>query len=646
MPTAMSGKSGKYATLQALSGQLPIPAFFGLQEAQRARLWLNAEAIQAEAQAILHNIHFTAAAFLDRDLAQLDACAPLAWHPEADQVLLEWLAAAGLAPDAQLAVRSSASIEDGTVNSFAGVFDTVLHVSGLPALRAAIERVWRSSFSRRAAMERLRCGLLESPLSMTVIVQQMVAARWAGVAFSHDPVSAQAGMLIEAVPGLGEALVSGEVRASTAVLGDGVPRGSPALLAERAMLDSIRCLVQQAEAALGQPVDIEWAFDAETVWLLQARPITTLKRRDDHPACCDAVALYLAGDDELAPFKPLPDFAQYFRSKRRPLALLAQQHGVPAGSALLVRANADGFADPKAAASLLSQLHGGRVVLDFSAGVRQQILDAGDLPARLSELLTPELNIFTLRDYIKGEFGIITQPLATPPGQPRQVLCEYSADGLLALNRGSASTTSFHIDEDGQCDATGPAASLFSAAQRLQLFEVSSAAVDRFGQVQLEWVLDAGRLRLIDFSEVATLHLKPSGDGQRTVSPGYARGRTLLVLGDRELEDISIAATVSINHLPSAESLGPRMMQLLAQARAEGERPIIVSPRPYAALAALIPYAAGFVFEQSSLLCHLAILLREGQLPAIESAALFSQARQGEPVVIGATSEEHKEAMA
>ena len=60
--------------------------------------------------------------------------------------------------------------------------------------------------------------------------------------------------------------------------------------------------------------------------------------------------------------------------------------------------------------------------------------------------------------------------------------------------------------------------------------------------------------------------------------------------------------------------------------RAHAGPVIVVSPRPYAALAPLLPYAAGFVFEQASTLCHLAILLREHGVPAIESEALYRQA--------------------
>ncbi|WAC71673.1 PEP-utilizing enzyme [Roseateles sp. SL47] len=661
--------SGKFSTLQALSGRLPVPTLFALSDDRLDRLWSNRAEVQAEAAAALHHLHITAAAFLDRDLATLASTAPLLWRPDANAVLEELLSGAGLSVDTPVAVRSSGGIEDGASHSFAGIFESVLQVRGVAALRKAIEQVWRSSFSRRAVMERLRCGLLEAPLGMTVFVQRMIDPQWAGVAFSRDPVSGHPGMRIEAVPGLGELLVSGERRASTALLDPEHPStvsGDAELLAQGPMLQDLRALVRAVETELSLPVDIEWAYDGHAVWLLQARPITTMSRHAVEPPTCEAVALYLAEDAALAAFQPLPGFAHYFRSKRRPLALLASQYEVAAGTALLVRANASGFANPAERSALLSSLATDadtRVVLDFSEGLRQQILPFSELATRLDELLSEVTTVFTVRQYIQGDFGLISQPTVATPGHARQVLCEISPDGLLAINRGSATTTSFSIHEhslhgnphgnphgslDGvppvenqamgeALDPPDPAALLRPDQQRI-LFEVSMDAVKRFGSVQLEWVLEGDRLRLIDFSEVAALHQTQQDQDQRTVSPGYAFGPTMRVEDGQALRDISIAATVSINHLPSAESLGPLMTQLLAQALAGNARPIVVSPRPYAALAALIPHVAGFVFEQSSLLCHLAILLREGQVPAVESAVLYQHAHSGRPITIRASS--------
>ncbi|RMV71050.1 hypothetical protein ALP05_200026 [Pseudomonas caricapapayae] len=621
--------SGKYLTLKMLAQHTPVPTLVGLQEIDFKKLWDNYEDLLHQLQDVLQAIQLTAGAFLDKHLETLQLLGPVQWRPDARNYLESCLTEAGINIQQPLAVRSSSSIEDGTSHSFAGIFDSWLGVSGWEMLFDAIEGVWRSSFSHRAIVERLRCELLDAPVGMTVIVQHMVATQWAGVAFSHDPLDGSAVPLIEAVAGMGDALVSGTSQASSVrFLANGDFIGAPQLLAEPTMLSSILDLLSLARQHLHAPADIEWAWDGEQVWLLQARVIASLRTLESSAPLCHWVDLYTAADPELEPFRPWPDFAQYFRSKRRPLALLALDHGVEAGSALLIAANAGGMTQERTEA-LLSRLHSDQVVLDFSAGIRQQILPRAQLATRLRELLGSQTKVFVVRDFIRGDAGFITQSLADT-SYPGQVLCEYSPDGLLAINRGSASTSTWRIDADGMVLGHGLSVGALDLPllppQRSQLVLVTEAAIAVLGEVQLEWVVERGQLSLVDFSPLKSQFLVDDRAGERTIAPGFARGLPLVVDECAQLEEISIAATVSINSLPSPEALGPaiiRLMQSIEQAQAPV---IVVSPRPYAALAALIPYVAGFIFESSSLLCHLAILLRESSVPALASPALYRAA--------------------
>jgi phosphoenolpyruvate synthase/pyruvate phosphate dikinase len=109
-----------------------------------------------------------------------------------------------------VAVRSSATAEDLAGASFAGQQDTVLDVQGDEALLDAVRRCWASLFSDRAIVYRRTHGVDESTISMAVVVQRMVKADCAGVLFTSDPVSGKRSvMVVEAVKGLGESLVSG-----------------------------------------------------------------------------------------------------------------------------------------------------------------------------------------------------------------------------------------------------------------------------------------------------------------------------------------------------------------------------------------------------------------------------------------------------
>ena len=111
-----------------------------------------------------------------------------------------------------LAVRSSALDEDGQSHSFAGQLESFLNVRR-EALMGKIRAVWQSGFSERIVLYRQQAALALPPSVPAVIIQQMVPAESAGVAFSADPVSGRRGIAVVAsVRGLGDALVSGEAK--------------------------------------------------------------------------------------------------------------------------------------------------------------------------------------------------------------------------------------------------------------------------------------------------------------------------------------------------------------------------------------------------------------------------------------------------
>jgi phosphohistidine swiveling domain-containing protein len=182
-----------------------------------------------------------------------------------------------------IAVRSSGTAEDLVAASFAGQHDTFLNVSGIKAVLTAVRGCWASLWSPRAVDYRRQRGWDDADLAIAVVIQVMVPAQRAGVLFTADPVSGQRDhIVIEAVAGLGEGLVSGEQSGEHLVLDKATGRlltgVSP--LTEQALADLVQ-LGRQVEAAFGSPQDIEWAYADEKVLLLQARPMTALP--DEHP---------------------------------------------------------------------------------------------------------------------------------------------------------------------------------------------------------------------------------------------------------------------------------------------------------------------------------------------------------------------------
>jgi hypothetical protein len=211
-----------------------------------------------------------------------------------------------LGDDVPVAVRSSATAEDLPWASFAGQQDTFLNVVGAPAVLDAVRRCWASLWTDRAVSYRDTNSIDHATVRLAVVVQQMIEPRVAGVLFTADPVTGHRGRtVIDASPGLGEAVVSGVVNPDHFVvdfaggtiverrLGDKrvavrslsgggteqveLPADAEQPCLSDAQIRALTALGQRVAQHYGAPQDIEWAVDAAgALWLTQARAITTL----------------------------------------------------------------------------------------------------------------------------------------------------------------------------------------------------------------------------------------------------------------------------------------------------------------------------------------------------------------------------------
>jgi pyruvate phosphate dikinase-like enzyme/cyclic nucleotide-binding protein len=200
-----------------------------------------------------------------------------------------------------LAVRSSAVDEDGAEASFAGQHLTLLNVPTADEVGAALREVWWSANSDSAITYRQRVGLFTRP-SVGVVVQALLDPDSAGVMFTRNPITGADERVIEASWGLGEAVVAGlvipdtyRISASGEVLertpglkkvairtrpqGGTVEQDVAADDAERLCLDDeqlaeMHRLATRCEEVYGPARDIEWAFAAGRLYLLQCRAIT------------------------------------------------------------------------------------------------------------------------------------------------------------------------------------------------------------------------------------------------------------------------------------------------------------------------------------------------------------------------------------
>jgi pyruvate, water dikinase len=207
----------------------------------------------------------------------------------------------------QVAVRSSATVEDGATAAWAGQLDSFLNTSD-ETLIQNIQRCWASLFTPRALAYRFAKGLQREHISLAVVVQQMIQSEISGVAFSAHPLLQDHNQIvIEAGFGLGEAIVSGEIIPDCYVVdkNERIILNTATYLQERMLvLDTVEggskwvpipqerqirqklsgrqilalsAIVVDVERHCGFACDIEWAVSSSVFFITQARPITTMQ---------------------------------------------------------------------------------------------------------------------------------------------------------------------------------------------------------------------------------------------------------------------------------------------------------------------------------------------------------------------------------
>ena len=249
-------------------------------------------------------------------ISALAVCRPRINQIEISQLTTDGLTALqalGHPPVILWAVRSSATTEDAFDASSAGLYRTHLGLT-LPEVAGAIKDLWASLWEMRVVSYLTRQSLGMMPPRMAVVIQPMIDAQAAGVAYSIHPVTGRRSeVMINAVPGLAAPLVDGTVVPDQYVV-EVTAEGKPVQIRTRLLASKTECLrvsnaglhraslkedaqsrssltdrqllplaetTKEIERALGQPIDIEWAFDSSQLWILQARPITTVQPTAD-----------------------------------------------------------------------------------------------------------------------------------------------------------------------------------------------------------------------------------------------------------------------------------------------------------------------------------------------------------------------------
>ncbi|MEK6900015.1 MAG: phosphoenolpyruvate synthase, partial [Nanoarchaeota archaeon] len=232
-----------------------------------------------------------------------------------------------------VAVRSSATAEDLPQASFAGQQATFLNVRGREKVISAVVACWASLFTARAIYYRVKNGFEHEKVLISALVQKMVNAEKSGIMFTINPSTNHADeIVIEAIYGLGELIVGGEVNPDLYIVdkkdktikkmeirkkekalyrsdaGDNVQRLIPKDLQERQVLNEkqiqeLARLGRKLEEHYGGPQDTEWAVEKGEVYIVQTRAVTTFKKhtQTERPSIADEAGKIILKGETASP---------------------------------------------------------------------------------------------------------------------------------------------------------------------------------------------------------------------------------------------------------------------------------------------------------------------------------------------------------
>ncbi|MFT5280970.1 MAG: phosphoenolpyruvate synthase/pyruvate phosphate dikinase, partial [Flavobacteriaceae bacterium] len=306
---------GKGASLgEMLNNNIPVPDGY-VVTADTFDQFLAETDLTQELQAILTTVDTKAIHTVEHASDQIQTLIKSVQMPE--DIAIEVMAQFKDLNAEYVAVRSSATAEDGADHAWAGQLDSYLNTTEENLLEM-VQSCWASLFTPRAIFYRYEKGLHTTHISVAVVVQKMVNSEKSGIAFSVHPVTEDYNqIIIEAGLGLGEAIVSGSVtpdsyvitkepqeiidvhvntqykalyRSDTLDIEHGFnewkdlsdSEANEQVLTKEQILELSNIIVT-IENHYGFPCDIEWAFENDTFYIVQSRPITTLKPISKEP---------------------------------------------------------------------------------------------------------------------------------------------------------------------------------------------------------------------------------------------------------------------------------------------------------------------------------------------------------------------------
>lgn len=336
---------GKGASLgEMINNNIPVPDGYVVLSTTFDKFLSETDLVQ-EIDSILHDVNHKVISTVEDASEQIQGLIKHKDIPE--EIKQEILESFKKLDTKYVAVRSSATAEDGADHAWAGQLDSYLNTTEENILEK-IQSCWASLFTPRAIFYRFEKDLHKTKISVAVVVQKMVDSEVSGIAFSVHPVTEDRNQLIiEAGFGLGEAIVSGtitpdsyvvekeprrilDINTNTQIKGlyrqenggnkwidISEPKASSQVLTKEQILE-LSEIILNIENHYGFPCDIEWAYENNTFYIVQSRPITTLGGEDSSSKKKDKLSSLLKAENvvkvegDFVPFLMMIDWLNFY----------------------------------------------------------------------------------------------------------------------------------------------------------------------------------------------------------------------------------------------------------------------------------------------------------------------------------------------
>lgn len=508
-----------------------------------------------------------------------------------------------------LIVRSSSSYEDMEDYSCAGMFSSVNGVNDFEQFLNAIKICWISSFN-----ESIDYYIKNTrDFAISLLVQEELNYEFGGVAFSANPISGNANEILI------ESSISGP---KAVVTGAGEIDNILVRKYEEEELEPVFLKIKETLLALegyfGTYVDMEWLYNGEILYILQARPVTTIEKNQQS---------YVDVDDDAAMTYQLKNLSRVhsrWLEKKKKVRKCCKQNDIKIGGFYYWFRDNDPEADsideilnlmPNANSF---EVHDGKgVLLVPKEVVKETVKQYAASTLRIAESVPTEYCGFA--SVIDDKYYI-----------------EVAKGGFTAFYSGEFEVTKYVIDSNGRKEFSDEKyfdeeyfydgkwwtkhaieRTLVSLSDEIikEVIRVTSTINKNFENARIEWLLNENGVYLFDITVENDKLLSKYGEG-KTISAGKCCGNA------KVLKDI----TVFDDYIDKVSiRMGYQLIQMEADDRIKkikdslyiDEGDIVVCEYPNEKLAVILDKAKGFIFERGSLLCHFAIILRERHIPAV-----------------------------